>query len=780
MTGTIIDASSDQPVEFANVVLYDASDSAMITGGITDTQGRFELEKIPEGEYYMVVQFIGYEKKTIDDIVISKMEKKIELGTIPLGISAIQLEATEIVASRVSTEYKLDRKIINVGQDISNTGASAADVLEKSPSVRVDIEGNVQLRGSSNFKVFIDGKPGVLDGNEALQQIPANTIENIEIITNPSVKYDPDGTAGIININLKKNRLQGFSGIVDLTAATGDKYAGDLYLNYKTDKFSFYGGVDWNDRVSPSTGRESRETYLGDTTEYRNATSDQAWRRNGLNFKAGLDYYLGERSTLSVGGEYGTGGFGWDRYRQVHEYNEPGGQEKYYIDNNVFRWERDYYSVNANYLQKFLQEGHELRVFAFYSSRNGSQNQDRRETETDGSWNPLTENPDRLRSTEAGPSRDYRLEIDYVKPLLGKGKVEAGYSFRLDDEREDYYLENYDYDDMMWMRDERYTKNATFDRSIHALYGIFSHEISSFQYQVGLRGEYTYRDIRVLNTGEQSLVDRLDYFPSVHLSYRLLEKNQFMASYSRRIERPRSHYLEPFVTYVDESTRRIGNPGLLPEYTDSYEVGYLRTLPAGNITVEAYFRNTDDRITWVESYEPDSGYFINTARNLNHEQALGIESSFVYDITKWFNLNLSGTYYYYQIQDLTGETADFRTSNNWDGRLITSFNLPSQTRFQLNFAYDSPTVTAQGRAEGSWYMDFTAKQEFLKRNLSITLKVSDIFASRTRESYSYGENFSSYELREPEARVVSLTLSYRLNNFKKSPALQNMGDDGGM
>jgi outer membrane receptor protein involved in Fe transport len=231
---------------------------------------------------------------------------------------------------------------------------------------------------------------------------------------------------------------------------------------------------------------------------------------------------------------------------------------------------------------------------------------------------------------------------------------------------------------------------------------------------------------------------------------------------------------------VDESTRRVGNPDLLPEYTDSYELGYLRTLPEGTFTAEAYFRSTQNKITWVDFYDPESGYFISTAQNLNADKALGIESAVVYDITSWFNLNLSGTYYYYQLEDLTGETDQLRSSNNWDGRLITSFNLPSQTRFQVNFAYNSPTVTAQGRAEGNWYMDFTAKQDFLKKSLSVTLKVSDIFASRTRESYSYGSGFYIYEKDRPESRVVSLTLSYRLNNFNKNPALDSMGGDGGM
>jgi outer membrane receptor for ferrienterochelin and colicin len=257
------------------------------------------------------------------------------------------------------------------------------------------------------------------------------------------------------------------------------------------------------------------------------------------------------------------------------------------------------------------------------------------------------------------------------------------------------------------------------------------------------------------------------------------DENQFMASYSRRIDRPRGYYLEPFVTYVDESTRRIGNPDLLPEYTDSYEIGYLRALPEGSVMAEVYFRDTENEITRVTYYDQTSGYFINTFQNLNDEQSLGVESTLTYDFTKWFNLNLSGTYYYYRVEDLTGESTDFRTSNNWDGRLITTFRLPSQTSLQLNMSYDSPSITAQGKTEGRYYADFTARQEFLRKNLIVTLKVSDLFASRIRESFRYGDDFYEYTYREPESRVVSLTLSYRLNNFKKNPAFeQGQGDNG--
>jgi outer membrane receptor protein involved in Fe transport len=778
LSGMVTDSASSMPVEFANIALFAASDSSLVTGAISDNNGYFELNDIPDGEYYLVIQFIGYAKRTIDRIVISPEQQKINLGPVRLSISAIQLTETEITAERTYTEYRLDRKVINVSQDISNTGISAAEVLEKSPSVRVDIDGNVSLRGSSNFVVFIDGKPSVLDGNEALQQIPANTIETIEIITNPSVKYDPDGTAGIININLKKEKRRGFSGVADLMAGTGEKYGADLYLNYKTKKFNFYGGIDWHRRMFSGTGTETRETYRGDTTDFRDADNEAKRKSHGLNFKGGLDYYLNEKTTLSFGGEYGTGGHGWDNQRKIHDYTPLAGFSRYYTDSNAFTWDRSFYSVHASYLQQFRQKGHQLRVFAFHSGREGTEKQQKREEDTDEDWNPLPLDPFRLRSMEEGPSKHYRIETDYTKPVSESGKIETGYHFRHGSQDEEYFLETYDNSQAIWVRDDLYTKKTTFNRYIHAVYGIFRHEISGFQYQLGLRGEYTYREVEVLNTNESFLVDRFDYFPSVHISKSINKRNQFMGSYSRRIERPRRYFLEPFETYVDESTRRLGNPALLPEYTDSYELGFLRGLKAGSVSIEAYYRNTTDKITRITNYDSESGLFLNEFVNLNEDRSLGIESAIIYDIAKWFNLNLSGTFYYYQVEDLSGETSDLRSSNNWDGRMIVSFKLPSHTYFQLNAAYNGPGVTAQGRSEGYFYADFTARQEFFNRNFSITLKVSDILASRQWETYSGGVSFDSYQYRKPESRVVTLTLTYRWNNFRKNPALTITGDDG--
>ncbi|MFU8843472.1 MAG: TonB-dependent receptor domain-containing protein [Bacteroidales bacterium] len=764
--GRVYDKSEDIPVEYANVVVFSLNDSSMVTGVITNQDGKFILEEVPYGEYYVSVQFIGYEPTIISGVSVTRQNRHIDIGDVDMRMTALQLEATEITAERMSVEYRMDRRVINVGQDIDAAGSSAVDILEKAPSIRVDINGDVMLRGSSNFTVLVDGKPSILDGNEVLKQIPASSIENIEIITNPSARFDPDGTAGIINIIMKKTRTNGFGGVVNATIGTGGKYASDIFLNYKTGQFSFFGNIDWNNRQFPGIGEELRETYNPNDTVVRLSTSENAWLRNGIRLRGGFDYEMNAQTSLSFGAEFGDVGFGMDNFQQIHEFTRPFTTERFYRSDNQFRWTRNFYSLNSTLKRNLGTPDHDFMIYGFFSKRDGSQIQDQKQVNTNSDWNSIDSDPFLLRSEEFGPSKNYRLEMDYTRPVTASGKMEAGYHLRISLSEESYVLETFDYDQYRWITDNRYSRSADFKDNVHAIYGIYSDKLQSFEYQLGLRGEYTYRDISVRNTDEQSLIDRFDLFPTVHLSNRFLEKNQVMASYSRRIERPRGWYLEPYETYIDENTRRIGNPALLPEYTNSFELGYLRTLRAGNLVFDIYYRQTENKITNIQYFDPTNEILYNQFQNLNNDQATGVEGSLLYDITKWFNLNLSATFYHYRLDDRVTEQQELRTSNNWDTRMITGFKLLPNTRIQANFSYNSPTVTAQGRQSENFYTDLTIRQDFFERQLNITLRVSDVFATRSSEYERFGANFYTFEYRKPESRVFMLTLSYRLNNFR--------------
>ncbi|MCK5538226.1 MAG: carboxypeptidase regulatory-like domain-containing protein, partial [Bacteroidales bacterium] len=306
LSGKVIDKSSNTPVEYASIILYSMRDSSLVSGTITNATGGFLLKDLPMGRFYLDIKFLGYDHLIKHNIKINPKQTTLNLGKILLNVSAEEIGEVSIVADRTQIQYKLDKKVINVGQDVSAAGGSAVDVLEKSPSIQTDIDGNVTLRGSSSFTVFIDGKPTVLDANDALQQIPASEIQNIELITNPSAKYDPDGVAGIINIVMKKNRTSGISGIVNASIGTNHKYKGDFLVNFRADKFNWFIGGNYRDYTFLGGNESVRETYLPTQTNYLNYSGTRDMIRGGDGIKTGIDINLSTNQSLSLSANIGT------------------------------------------------------------------------------------------------------------------------------------------------------------------------------------------------------------------------------------------------------------------------------------------------------------------------------------------------------------------------------------------------------------------------------------------------------------------------------------------
>ncbi|MCK4360366.1 MAG: TonB-dependent receptor, partial [Bacteroidales bacterium] len=444
ITGKIIDADLNQPMEYANVVLFQKRDSSMVTGTVTNADGVFKLENLPFGMYYLKANFIGYEKIIIKNIKIYPKQKSINLSTIKLKQSLEYLKGVEIVADRSLIEYKIDKKVINVSQDINSAGGSAIEALENTPSVNVDIEGNVSLRGSSNFTVLIDGRPSVLEGSDALQQIPANTIEQIEIITNPSAKYDPDGIAGIINVILKKQIKPGFNGIVNASVATGNKYSSDFLLNYRTGKINLFGGMDYYKREMKVTGQWEQQIYSGDTTDYLISDIERKKIPNGYSFNAGLDYYFDKKSTLSFLGKYGYYKFDRSFNSNLHSYTFPESSDIYSIAKSSMKREGNYYNVTTNFIHKFSDNGHELSAMAYYSKRKSDITENMDEYITNNDWIIIDGEPSSIMTEEDGNSWDLRIKADYSKPIRTKGRIEAGYQTRMNYQNNKYKYNEFD------------------------------------------------------------------------------------------------------------------------------------------------------------------------------------------------------------------------------------------------------------------------------------------------------------------------------------------------
>jgi outer membrane receptor protein involved in Fe transport len=779
--GKIIDAETKEAMEYANVVVYNQQDSKLVTGGITAANGSFEIENLAYGNYYVVANFIGFVAQTIKDLKINPNSSTIDLGTLELATDRTKVGEVEVVAERNRVEYKIDKKVINVTNDINAAGGSAVTVLENTPSVEVDIDGNVSLRGSSNFTVLIDGRPSVLAGSDALKQIPSAAIQNIEIITNPSVKYDPDGMAGIINVVMKKNVLSGINGIVNVNLGTGKKYGTDLLVNYKTKKYNVLFGANWNDNTDYGKMKSTRETYSGDTINYLNTTGRRDQTRGGSQIKGGFDYYFSDKTSANVSAELGTFKFDGFGGGNLHEFQYPANYELYSIQNNNSGRNGNYVTSTASFLTKFNDLGtHKLEGSFNFRNRDGSSDESIDETVTDSLYTPSENYISRVITTDNSTSNDYRLKLDYTLPLKKGAKFEAGYQSRMENESEDFQFTQYDPASGSFINNPKYSSDMNFKEDIHAVYSTYSGNIKAIQYVIGLRGEYTYRvlDHHAANS-QKYILDRFDYFPSAHFSYTLLDESELMASYSRRINRPDGRDLDPFPQYINQYTVRIGNPNLKPEYTDSYELSYLRKYGTSFVSLESFYRTTNDLMTRIQDQEGDIQ--VMTMQNLNRDQSLGGELMANVNATKWLLINASFSLYNYKLMgDVAGVSVD-KQSTNYNARLNGTVKMSQDSRFQLTGFYRGPSVSAQGEQKGMAYINMSYRQDLLKKKLTATLSVRDLLGTMKMEGNSSGDGFKSTFKMQREPRVLMLTLSYKINNYKmdkQAPADQNGG--GGM
>jgi hypothetical protein len=768
--GKVIDQKSNQPIGYATVALFNAIDSSLVTGTITDQEGNFQATKIKEGSYYMKVNFLGYEELHYGELVIDADNPRHDLGKIFLETSSLLLDEVVIVNERNPVEFQIDKKVISVGEQMTSASLSAVEVLENVPSIRVDVEGNVSLRGSTGFTVLIDGKPTVLDPSDVLRQTPASTIENIEIITNPSSRYQPDGTGGIINIITRKNRMLGLQGLFNLKTSTFGEYGGDFLLNYRKGNANVYIGGDYRNSPYPGQTFNERRTTLGDTTTIIQAGGQTEWLRGGGGLRMGLDWDISPRTNFSVGVRAGEfSGMGNSRLDYL-TYRDPYDFETREL--SLYESGRGalYYNLTGSLLHKFEEKDHELMLQVNHRLRLGDEYSETLLMDENGSVNQGT------RTTEKGPSGDLEAKLDYTRPLGENHGLEAGFQLRNGTSEDATELYIFDLAEQDFVLHPESSNNTNYRRNIYALYGIFKGESGNLGYQAGLRGEYTYRNIQATESLEDYTIERYDFFPTLHLSYRLPGENQLMASYSRRIDRPRGWYLEPFITWVDMYNVRRGNPALEPEYIDAMELGFIHSRDKSQLSLEAYYRIKHNKVERTrEVYQ--EGILLQTFTNVGTDYSLGMEALYNIALFPWWELNLMADLYDYRIDSERDGSSFTYQSFNWGTRVNNTFNIAKRIRIQFDGNYNSATVTTQGEDKGYYSFNAAVRSDFLDRSLSLVLQVRDVFSSMERVSVTRDADFYNYYSRSTRAPIISLTASYRLNNFKQS----NRGDrsDGG-
>lgn len=780
--GIVMDNAMDIPVEYATVSVYTMADSSLIDGTITNEKGIFELTKLKPGKYFVEISFIGYNKAIVRNIPINKDRKLADLKIVSLRQSSEALNEVVVTSERVPVQYQIDKKVIPVSRQITAASGTAVDVLENVPSVSVDIEGNVSLRGNSNFTVLVDGKPSILDAADILQQMPASVIENIEIITNPSAKYDPEGTAGIINIITKKNTENGLNGVANLSVGSQENRSGDILINYRKKKWNWNFGLDYSNRQYEGTSKSENRTTFEGVTNTILSDGESKMKRAGYGIRTGFDFDVNDKNSISFGFRYGNRDMERGSVLDYQEFDSENPEPIFHDSQDLWKKEMTFVNSNFSYVRKFTGKGHQLASQVSYSHRGSGD-----ERSTNELFDSNGDQTSGKIAIEEGPGTRWEIRSDYTLPLGEDAKFEFGYQGQIRSSEADTEQEEYDVTTGDYVPQPLYSHDVTYDRQVHGLYTTYASKIGGFGYQLGFRSEYTNREISFKSQFENFTIKRWDFFPTIHTQMDLGSDNQVMASYTRRIQRPRGYYLEPFVTWTDAYNVRQGNPDLDPEYIDSYELGYMKRFGDQSISLEGYYKVTHNKIERVQyPWEDQSNVMKSTTVNVGNDYSSGIEATINLSFAKWLKNDLIGNFYYYKEEgDFTITNSDdediyqdFSTESfNWSLRNNSTIIVDMATRLQFTANYQSDTNWAQGKRKGYFTTSAALKRDFLKRKLSATFQVRDIFGTAKHETLYEGDNFYKFSQFNHKSPTFNLKLSFKINNYKTK---RERGSNGGV
>lgn len=784
--GKLMIGDTGQPLEFATVSVFNEADSTLVTGGLTDVDGVFNIPVKP-GQYYLKAQFMGFQDLTLPSITISKQSKVFDAGSMIIREDEKLLNEVVVQAERTQMELTLDKKVYNIGKDLSNLGGSASDLLANLPSVEVDVDGNVALRGSENVQILIDGKPSGLiglSGSGGLQQLQGNLIERVEIVTNPSARYDAEGGAGIINIILKKDRARGFNGSFQVQGGLPANNGASVNVNYRTGWINWFVNYGLTARTSPGQGftNNSFNNPQADTIYFINQDNDRERKSVSQNIRFGSDIYFSEKNVLTLSASYrsansdNTTQTGYEFFNRNHEQFS----DRFRIDNE------DEVDVNwqyeLNYNREFKRNGQKL-TFTL-------QQQDSEETEkslfddvtnfSDGSTFDLVQ---RARN-DNGEERQL-MQLDYIHPFGKAAKLELGARFNGRTIFNNYIVES---DSTASGSEQNFeevialTNNFSFEERIFAAYGILSNKYEKLSWQIGLRAEKTNLNTQLIprNLEEASSEEfepnsqsYFSLFPSANLTYQYSKISSVQLSYSRRITRPRFRNLNPFITYSNPLSLFAGNPNLQPQFTDSYEIGVLQNRKSASIYVGLYYRYTTDVVQRIQR-TIEEGITERLPVNLGVRDDIGLEANINYDLNKKIRFNSNINFFNSQTDGGESFSAEATTVSTRMGAFYRNSKLFNA---QLSWFYRAPQNRPQGTRQSIQSLDVGLSKDVLKNNGTIAFNVSDLFNTRKFRGETITETFttdSEFQWRRGPIAVLSFT--YRLNQKKQKPK-RGGGDD---
>ncbi len=784
--GTVKDRETTQGLEYATVIIYRSADSSFAGGGITGSDGVFNIDLKP-GNYYAEIQFLAYRTITLTDIEVKRGRSSYDIGELLLSPDSDMLEEVEIIAERSQVEMTLDKRVFNIGRDITATATNAMDVLENLPSITVDVDGNVSLRGDEGVRILIDGKMSGLVGlssRDALRSLQADMIERIEVVTNPSVRYDAEGSSGIINIVLKRDRRSGFNGSFDLSTGLPFQAGISGSVNYRLPKINFFANYSLNYRERPGTGTRYQEFYrLGDTAI---TLQDNERMRYSLGntVRLGAEYNLSTKSTLTFSG----------LYRYSDQYSRASVTYSDYLPQNLLinqsqrvEKHKEFSPVleyNLYYRKQFDKKDQLLTASIRYSNDFEDQKaniSERTRYDIDGMY--ADEIFQQTLNDEL--QNNFEFQADYFHPFGGKAKLEAGVKAQMRVIDNDYAVEEQDANGD-WVNLPQFTNHFIYDENIYAAYALFGNDAGRYSYQLGLRSEYADIQTRLINTNEDNQNTYLDFFPSAHFTYKMTETQNLQISYSRRIRRPGFWQLNPFRSFSDNRNIWTGNPNLQPVYTDSYELGYLKFWKNASLNGSVYFRDSKDVFQRIERID-STGIITVRPENFATNQAFGLELIGSGTLKSWWTVNGSANFYRSITEGSTAEQ-EFKTdSYSWMGRINNRFTIKRGFELQLSGNYRGPREMPQGQRKASWSVDAGLSKEVLKGNGTITLNVRDAFGTRKWAFETFGFNYYSNSEFSWSPTTISLNFNYRINQNNRqqrdrrgSQQNGNQMDDGMM
>lgn len=782
ITGKVIEKISKQPLEYATITFLIPNNPKPVAGGITNPNGEFDIEVKP-GVYDIKIEFISFK---ISEIKQKNLQKSTSLGLISLDEDANQLNEVVIRSEKTTVEIKLDKKVYNVGSDLMVKGGTVSDVLDNIPSVSVDVEGNVSLRGNENVRVLIDGRPSnAINIAEALRLIPADAIEKVEVITNPSARYDAEGGGGLLNIILKKGKNQGLNGTFIASAGYPENYGLSGTLNYKSKNFNLFTTQGYNDRSNPGNAITNTD-YLNDNNEIISSVNESRENERlnkGYNGNFGMELYLTETSAWTNTFNYRKSN--GNNVDNVFQNNINGDGSFDYRRNRINEENSDSESVEfaTNFTKKFKKDGHKLTVDGSFSTSdelNDAIITDRATNTTVVKFDNTINNQTQSRNL---------LQMDYVLPFGKSSQFEAGYRGDFSKLLTDYRVEN---DGVI---NENFTNTLEYKEKVNAIYTQYGVKINKFSALFGLRFEDSNIDINQLATNDFNTKKYNNFFPSAFFTYEISDKSSTSVSYSRRIQRPRGRMLNPFSNLSSNINIFVGNPDLDPAFTDALDFGYIKRWEKLTFNTSLYVNKTTDVFQFARR---ESGDFVNgipvtisSPINLATEYRAGFEFTLNYSPYKWWKLNgnfnffrneTQGNYVYTDFNN-NEIVQDFNnTASSWFTRVTSKITLPYKIDWQTNATYNGPQNSAQGRSLGVFAANLAFSKDVLKDKGTLSFNISDVFNSRKRIMETYLPQFAnSYSEMQWRERQFTLSFTYRFNKAKneREQPKRNQGDNEG-